>query len=165
MLDSMAFRWLQDLKKDWRFMIEGDGGYCPCCDRWGKISAFTITETHALALLWLSRQETVDGWVDVPPIAPQWMLRGKNYQTMAKWDLIRKGSRTNLATKSDGMWQVTQRGWDFIRGDISVPAKAYIYNNSVEGWSDEEVYFRNCFGKKFDYDRVMSDCFYWADIK
>ena len=47
--------YLAQLKTNWRATIEGDGGHCPCCNKWGKISPFTITETHALALLWLSR--------------------------------------------------------------------------------------------------------------
>lgn len=165
MFNSIAYRWLLDLKKDWRFTIEGEGGYCPCCDRWGKISPFTLTETHALALLWMSKQDTADGWIDVPPLAPQWMLRGKNYQLMAKWELIEKGSKTNSATRSDGMWRITERGWDFIRGHISVPTKAYIYNNSIEGWSEEEMEFKDCFGKRFNYEQVMSDQFCWSDIR
>ena len=109
--------------------------------------------------------DNTEGWVEVPPIAPQWMLRGKNYQTMAKWGLIEKGSKTNSATKSDGFWRVTDKGRRFIAGEIPVPAKAYIYNNDIEGWSEQEVYFRDCFGKKFDYSLVMSDAFCWADIK
>ena len=28
---------LQDSRDDWASAIQGDGGYCPCCDRWGKI--------------------------------------------------------------------------------------------------------------------------------
>ena len=39
---------LAKLKADWRVTIEGDGGHCPCCGKWGKISPFTITETHAV---------------------------------------------------------------------------------------------------------------------
>jgi len=100
MMQTDIFRqaYLDDLKSEWRATIEGDGGHCPCCDKWGKISPFSITETHALALLWLSRAPCDDdGWVNVPPIAPAWMLRGKNYTMMAKWGLIEHGGTLTTA--------------------------------------------------------------------
>src|SRR5512139_2677589 len=105
---------MAQLKANWRLTIEGEGGNCPCCGKWGKISPFTITETHALALLWLSRAPCDgDGWVDVPPIAPAWMLRGKNYTTMAKWGLIEHGGNDDKSKRSDGFWRVTPKGLHF----------------------------------------------------
>ena len=122
-----AISYLGQLKADWRVTIEGDGGHCPCCGKWGKISPFSITETHALALLWLSRAPCdSDGWVDVPPIAPAWMLRGKNYTTMAKWGLIEPGAHTDETKTSDGTWRVTAKGLHFLSGTITVPKKAFI---------------------------------------
>ena len=166
LLDLFADSCLSKLKMNWRKTIEGDGGYCPCCGKWGKISPFSITETHALALLWMSRAPCdSDGWIDVPPIAPSWMLRGKNYTTMAKWGLIENKSKTDTSKRSDGFWRVTPKGLNFICGTIIVPMKAYIYNNQVEGWSAECVSFENCFGRHFNYSEVMSDNFNLNEIK
>ena len=158
--------YLAQLKTNWRATIESDGGNCPCCGKWGKISPFSITETHALALLWLSRAPCdSDGWVDVPPIAPSWMLRGKNYTTMAKWGLIEQGTNEDKSKRADGLWRLTAKGLHFICGTVSVPKKAYIYNNQVEGWSDQWVTFSECFGKHFDYAEVMDDNFNLNAIK
>jgi hypothetical protein len=151
---------LDKLRQDWRVTIENDGGYCPCCDRWGKISPFTLTETHALSLLWLSKAECDDdGWVLVPPVAPKWMMRGKNYSLLAKWGLIEHGGNTDSSKKSEGYWRMTTKGLHFLCGIITVPKKTYIYNNTVQGWSEECVSFRDCFGRHFDYAEVMSDNF------
>lgn len=153
-------KYLAKLRSDWRNTIENDGGHCPCCDRWGKVSPQSMSETMALALLWLSRADAdVHGWVDVPKSAPRWMLRGKTYTTMARWGLIEKGSREDASKKSDGYWRVTAKGWAFLRGQVSVPQKVYTYNNTVEGYSEKVVYFRDCFGKYFDYETVMGDNF------
>jgi hypothetical protein len=161
-----AEHYLAQLKTNWRATIENDGGHCPCCDKWGKISPFTITETHALALLWLSKAPCdSDGWVDVPPIAPAWMLRGKNYTTMAKWGLIEQGGHDDTSKRSDGFWRVTAKGLHFLCGTTTVPRKAFIYNNKVQGWSDECVSFRDCFGRHFDYADVMADNFNLNGIK
>ena len=62
-----ATSYMDQMKANWRATIEGDGGHCPCCGKWGKISPQGMNETRALALLWLSRAPSDDdGWVDVP---------------------------------------------------------------------------------------------------
>lgn len=150
---------MDELKTKWRATIEGDGGNCPCCGRWGKISAFSITETHALGLLWMSQQDAEDGWIDVPPHAPAWLLRGKNFSLMAKWGLIESAINADEAKRGSGVWRVTPRGHAFILGIVTIPKKAFIYDNTVQGWSDEMVSFKDCFGRHFDYAEVMSDNF------
>jgi hypothetical protein len=158
---------LQTLRGMWRDTIEGEGGRCPCCDRWGKINALSISETLALSLLWLSRQPVDDdGFVNVPACAPAWVLRTKTYSTLQHWGLIIKVDRNEDKTKrSDGFWQVTSKGLAFLKGEISVPKKVFIYDNTIQGFSQEEIYFRNCFGKHFDYQQVMSDSFNLNNIK
>lgn len=158
--------YLDDLKSTWRATIEGDGGYCPCCGKWGKISPQGMNETRALALLWMSRAPCdAEGWVDVPRIAPRWLLRGKTHTTLQHWGLVEPGAHTDHTKKADGMWRVTTQGLHFICGTLSLPKKAYIYNNKVKGWSDERVYFRDCFGLRFNYDEVMADNFNLNAIK
>ncbi len=154
------FNNLHKLRQDWLSTIKNDGGYCPCCDRWGKISPFTLTETHALSLKWFADAPCDDdGWILVPPIAPNWMLRGKNYSMMAKWNLIEHGGNSDTSKRSDGYWRITAKGLDFILGKIRVPKTAYIYANTVQAWSDELIAFADCFGKHFDYEYVMSSHF------
>lgn len=157
---------MAQLKANWRATIEGDGGHCPCCGKWGKISPQGMNETRALALLWLSRAPSDDqGWVDVPRVGPRWLLRGKTHTTLQHWGFVEPGAHTDETKKSDGAWRVTAKGLHFICGTITVPRKAYIYNNVVEGWSDECVSFRDCFGRHFNYDEVMADNFNLNAIK
>lgn len=159
-------KYLAKLRQTWRDTIENDGGFCPCCDRWGKVSPQGMSETMALGLLWLSRADAdAHGWVNVPNTAPRWMLRGKTYTTMARWGLVEKGGRDDPAKKSDGMWRVTEKGWAFLRGQTPIPQKVYSYNNVIQGYSENVVYFRDCFGKHFDYEAVMADNFNLNAIK
>lgn len=165
-LFSSPEKYLAKLRQQWRDTIENDGGHCPCCDRWGKVSPQGMSETMALGLLWIARAKTDEyGWVDVPKSAPRWMLRGKTYTTMARWALVEKGGRDDTTKKSDGLWRVTEKGWAFLRGEIAIPQKVYSYNNTVEGYSEKVVYFRDCFGKHFDYETVMADNFNLNAIK
>lgn len=153
-------KFLAKLRSDWRETIEHDGGHCPCCGKWGKISPQGMNETRALALLWLSRAPTnAEGWVDVPNVGPRWLLRGKTHTTLQHWEFVEPGSHQDSTKRADGFWRITDKGKKFIAGTITVPKKAYIYNNAVEGWSDECVSFRDCFGRHFDYQEVMADTF------
>lgn len=155
---------LQTLRSLWRDTIEGEGGRCPCCDRWGKINGHAIIETMALSLLWLYKQPVDDnGFVDTKK-APAWMLKGK-YSLLRHWGLITKADTQNEKTKGEGLWQVTPLGHQFLRNEVSIPKKIYIYDNLVQGFSDETIHFAQCFGKHFDYQQVMSDSFNLNNIK
>lgn len=155
-----AASYLAQLKSNWRATIEGRGGYCPCCDRWGKISPHSITEKQALTLAWMRRAPADEhGWINMPLHAPHWVMRSKNFSLLQHWGLVQSAPSADEKKKGSGHWRLTQQGKDFIAGRIQLPLKAYIYNNQVEGWSDQKVSFQDCFGRSFDYAEVMSDDF------
>jgi hypothetical protein len=45
-----------------------------------------------------------------------------------------------------------------------LPAAVYIYDNQVWGFEEEQVTFKGCFGKHFDFDEMMSAQFNWANL-
>ena len=80
--------------------------------------------------------------------------------------MIEKADRHEDNTKkSDGLWRITPKGLHFLFGTVSIPKKVFIYNNQIEGWSDEQIYFKDCFGKHFDYEAVMAENFNLNAIK
>ena len=152
------------LRMEWEITISNDGGYCPCCARWGKISPQGMTEARSLALLWISRAPKDDGWVNVQKLAPKWILRAKNYSLLKHWGLIESAVNTEANRRGSGRWRVTEKGQLFINETLSVPSKVYLYNDTVQGWSTDRVYFRDCFGTRFSYDEVIAENFNWARI-
>lgn len=153
------------IKKKWRDAIEGEGDHCPCCNRWGKINSSSITEKMALSLLWLSRQRTNDkGFVDVIN-APQWFVRSRSYPALQLWGLIFKSPRLDSDQRSSGLWKVTVKGMEFLKNMLAIPKKVYVYDKEIEGFSSEEIYFRDCFGRNFRYSEVMADQFNFNEIK
>jgi hypothetical protein len=162
-MDLFVNHTLSNLKQAWRQTIEGDGGYCPCCGRWGKINAFYFDQTKALALIWMSKQS--GEWIDMPKTAPRWILRGKTFSMAALWGLIEKsGSQDNPKKKSDGLWRLTTKGLDFVSGRITIPRKVFTYDRKAEGFSQEEVYIRDCLDIRFDYWELMSEQFRFNSI-
>ena len=166
-LDFFGEGAVEAIRKNWRDTIENEGGHCPCCDRWGKINSISITETMALSLLWLSRQPTDDlGFVKVTDTAPLWVARSRSYPALQHWGLIVKVSKSKDKNKrTEGLWQVTAKGMAFLRNQISIPKKCFVYDKGIEGYSAEEVYFADCFGKQFVYAEVMADTFNLNNIK
>lgn len=151
--------YLAMLRENWHTAIVGDGAICPCCDRSGKVYRLTLNQTYALSLRWIAVHGEEDGWINVQNNAPRFMLKGKNYGMLAHWGVLESFSMRS------GIWRVTQKGKDFLQGLINLPSSAFIYDDKVWAFSSEEVTFRGCFGKNFDFDEMMSSQFKWANIQ
>jgi hypothetical protein len=60
---------------------------------------------------------------------------------------------------------VTYRGVEFVYGGLELPEAVYIYDNKRWGFDEKMVQFRQCFGRHFDFDELMSAQFNWAKLK
>lgn len=153
---------LRKLKEDWEYTIHDEGGVCPVCDRWGKVYGRHLNMTMARSLIWLCQEalKDPDAWVDVPNTAPRSIVRTNQLPTLAWWGLVERCHKNDVnKTKYSGLWKPTQKGWQFYRGEINIPHKVYTYNNTVEGFSDNLVFIKDCFETTFDYIQVMSSSF------
>lgn len=155
-MDELATE-LEILRANWRSVIEGDGGKCPCCNRWGKIYKRGINETMARSLIWLvNARANAHGWVDVPEIAPRWLVRSNQLPTLRWWDLVERIPSADPDNKHSGLWRPTDKGRQFYNQTIKVPQFVYTYDGEVEFFGGADVGIDECFGKKFSYADVMS---------
>ena len=150
------------LREHWGLKIEGLGGYCPVCDRWGKIYPRSLNSAMARGLLWLVKQQPrSDGWIEVAEIAPRWMLRTPQFASLKYWGLVAtmpvdKGSKV----KSSGLWQVTDKGRAFAHQQLTVHKYVHVYNDTALGLDGDQVYITDCLGDKYDYQQIMGGYFY-----
>ena len=151
--------WLANMKSNWDKAITGDGAFCPCCGKWGKVYKYKLSQHLALCLRWIAIHGKENGWVDVQNTAPRWMLKSKTYPLLAHWKLIESQSNRS------GIWRATYLGKMFADGQIPQPSAVYVYDNGVWGFDGEEVSFRGCFGRHFDFDELMSERFDWAKLR
>lgn len=158
MFDSQE-AFIRSLKEEWKKEIEGKGGQCPCCEKFGKVYKMKMSQHLALCLRWIFIHGDADGWVDVQNSAPRWMMKSKTYPLLEHWNLIEsKGHRS-------GVWKVTSRGIEFVHGYRTVPVAVHIYDNRIWGFEKSETDFKSCFGKHFDFEEMMEGEFNWAKIK
>jgi hypothetical protein len=148
---------LAQMRDNWEVAIEGDGGHCPCCGRWGKIYKRALNASMARSLMWLvNRPHRGDGWTHVPSNAPTWMLRSSQLPTLHLWGLV-ESSDTKTKLASSGLWKPTQKGIDFANDVCSVPKYVYVYDNAVRGFEGPNIVVREALGSKYDYAEIMAN--------
>ena len=157
---------LETLKLLWRETIKHEGGYCPVCQRWGKIYKRNLNKTMAGSLIWLCKQETKDGWIDVPAKAPKWVVASNQLSTLKWWGLVERCIPEGDGRKKfSGLWRPTQKGIDFANNKITLPKAVYTYNDMVEDFSSEEIFIEQCFDEYFDYQDVMNNHYFAITTK
>jgi len=145
----------------WRAVINGKGGHCPVCNRWGKVYARPINKTMALSVCWLAKKQTeqqrtgLSSWVNVPVAAPRWLVRSNQLPTMGHWNMVERQPSEDPKRKHSGLWRCTDRGLNFVFNNTSVPKSVFTYNNVVEGFSQKQTRFSECLAD-FDYSEVMN---------
>ena len=111
---------LAELRDTWRALIEGDGGHCPVCDRWGKYNSVNLTRPMVNALVWLCNKHANNGGrpVHLPTEAPRTVTRSYSLTRMKHWGLVRpiemvkptkeeKASGVTEVTRTSGLWKPT----------------------------------------------------------
>ena len=149
----------EDLRAGWRKTIEGHGGHCPVCDRWGKIYTRPMNATMIASLLWLHRAaehyKPDGGWIDVPKLGPKSVVRTNQLPTLRWWGLVEPlDADTDGKKKHSGFWRITPEGVLFVMGITSIPLAVATYNNKVIDESATRIHV----GDKldgFNYDEVM----------
>lgn len=152
---------LREAKKEWIEVVKGEGGNCPCCERWGKIYSRAINNNMIKSLIWLNSMNTE--WVDVPNKAPKWLLRSNQLPTLRWWGLVERATKTDMTKNHSGNWKITEKGTAFLHFGLSVPKLAFTYNGEVVGFSDETVVATDCMKDGFDYAQVMNTDYVGAE--
>jgi hypothetical protein len=147
--------YLEEIRTDWAETIGANGGHCPCCDRWGKVYGRTINQTMARAAAWLASHTADGSWVDVPEMAPRWLLRSSQLTILRWWGLIEGQQNDDTKKRSSGKWRITRLGLDWVKGKAQVHQKAFTYNNRVVRFEGPLISISDCMGEFFDYSQMM----------
>jgi hypothetical protein len=150
---------LQRLRKDYLKVLQGKGGNCPCCDRTGKYNAFSITKKNAQALIWIYYNGDEHGWVNTANNAPRDFMRAKTFSNMRYWGLIEPYPNDDKEKRGSGYWRITNKGIKYLKGEMPLPYKAYIYNRTLMGYGEKEVFFTECFKEYFKLDETRRNNF------
>jgi hypothetical protein len=134
-----------------------DGTTCPCCDKYVRRYKRKFNSTMARSLLWLveANRLIADGWVNVPYVAPRWLVQTNQLPTVRWWGLIERHPNTDSTTKHSGLWRPTDAGIAFAAKESKIIASAITYNGNVTGFTGGEIDIEDALGEKFDYSKMM----------
>jgi len=149
---------LEHARKYVRDQLE-EGVECPVCKQMCRLYRRKLNSGLAAGLVWLVAEwRRHRGWVDMPIRAPRFILRaGGQFSILAHWGLIEQQINIETRKRCAGKWRPTTDGALFADGVSLVPRYVLLYNNQVEGWSDEQIGVREALGDKFDYEELWNE--------
>ena len=143
------------------------GVVCPCCTQRAQAYRRTIHASMATALIRIYH-ETAFTYITPPPhivmdFGEAWVrfadvLAHNQIADAAKlryWGLLVEQPETRLDGGRRGLWRITYRGYEFVRGEMSVPRYAVVFDGNLLQLEGEPVTIQQCLGNAFDYSALM----------
>lgn len=142
--------------KDWLLARVEHGAPCPCCTQFAKVYRRKINSSmaHDLILMWRAFDED---WGYLPDLRKQRSLKGNREESKLRfWGLVEETAELRDDGGRSGWWRVTPHGVGFIRGAVSVPKYANIYNGRLLKLDyTDYVNIWDALGSKFNYQELM----------
>jgi hypothetical protein len=120
---------------------------CPCCDQHYARRQRILSAGLANDLIEMARTPTIDGWIDIADVGPT----GGDYAKLVHWGLIEHAKNEDPSKGYSGRWKVTDKGWAFLRGAITVPKAVFLLpHNKFSGFSEAHTNIHEALGSPFD---------------
>ncbi len=152
---------IQEAKQFIRDNFE-EGCECPACGQLVKRYSRTITSSmsYALGLIYKFFQRNPrDEWVHVEDYLKDQDIPSSiraDYSKLRYWELLKHNNeKREDGSKRSGFWKMTPKGRQFIRGEISVPKYALVFNNHFLGLEGDLINIHDTVKNKFDYGKLM----------
>ena len=138
------------------------GQDCPCCDQFVKLYERPIHNVMALMLLKLYELDHADhknGIRSPYHHVSEFMvtISGTNdFSKLRYWGLVvEMKNDDNEKKRTSGCWAITEKGRQFVEGDITVPSHVLLYNATYRGYSGNHVHFDQTLPTGFNYSEIM----------
>ena len=102
-----------------------DGAECPCCKQTAKVYQRRLNKGMLNSLVAIYQAGGNQRWVDVTTLN----AKNREHNKLAYWDLV------EAHPDHRGLWRITAKGLEFLRGQTRVPQHVNVYNNRVLGFS------------------------------
>jgi hypothetical protein len=137
--------------RDWlRLRAYDDGAHCPCCTQFTKVYRRKINSSMVRALVALYRKRW--DFVHLPPVDPS---HGEAAR-LSYWGLIEEEPIFREDGGRAGWWRITPLGADWLRGQVTVPMTAHIYDSRLLKLDGPPWHVTDAVKQKFDLQELMA---------
>ncbi len=138
--------------------LAAEGHECPCCRQYVKVYRRKLTAASTRAVI-AHYSESGRDWGHLPTIVkkrmPDVAHQGGYMNLAVHWGLIEEERTLREDGGRAGFWRVTEAGEQWVRGEISIPKYALIYDGRRLGVRGDAVTIRDALGNNFDYQELM----------
>lgn len=142
---GQARRWLRARLRE--------GATCPVCDQHAQTYRRKITKPMVNALIAMARAGALTGWRHMPTVVG---AHRADEAKLAYWGLLEEERTLRDDGGRAGYWRITPRGEAFLKGDLSVPKYALVYNGQCVGHEGERVTAEDCLDHQFDLAQLLA---------
>ncbi len=136
------------------------GTVCPCCGQHVQLYRYSMFATSARALIALYKLDQNSGriYFHVRDFAEQGSenRRAPHFTELRFWGLVEPMANTDTDKKASGYWRITDKGRDFVEGNVYVRSHILIYNGKFRGFDGDEINIQDALNKKFSYAELMN---------
>lgn len=154
---------LNKAKEELRETFIGEECTCPLCKQNVKMYRRKLNSGMAAFLLGMYKLSggNTECNVHYKDVMDLIKFNPNDYANLVHWGLIAayEGVKT-------GYYNITNKGLMFLKGELNVPEKIFIYNSKLWGFSPEETTFEICLGeRRFELQELMQDYSFFAGEK
>lgn len=141
------------LRENWERGIN-----CPCCGQMVKLYKRKLYAIQARGLIELYKlDQTESKYYHIREIEGKFRgSGGGDFAKLRYWKLIEeKPNEDDPSKRTSGMWQITDRGRDFVLGNVKVRSHMTIFDGKFQGLEGDLITIQEALGKKFNYSELM----------
>jgi hypothetical protein len=128
---------------------------CPCCKQFVKKYSRKLTTSMSVGLisLYVKSKQNIGQSVHIKDIE---MVNGGEFAQLKRWRLIQDEVNDDEKKRTSGMWNITQKGINFVENRITVPKYCDTYNGKTLGFSEEMTSIKQSLPDNFNYAELMN---------
>lgn len=126
---------------------------CPCCGRYARLYRRKIYSTMVRGLIQIYRKR--NNFEGVHRMDAEILAAFPDFTKFRYWQIIQKVGNDDPDKKDSGAYIITEKGFAWLKGKITVPKYVTLFDDEVLGFSEDHIDVRAALGEKFSYEALM----------
>lgn len=138
-----------------------EGTHCPLCKQKVQMYSKMIDSNmvkYLIVLYKLTAKKTNREYFHTETDLKVTQKVGGSFAKLRWWGLIeQKEKDTDYTTsRTSGLWKITDKGKQYVRGEIKLPKYVKLYNQKFYGTEGDDIDIRHSLNAKFNYIELMN---------